>query len=105
MPVGEGAGGLVRGDDLDREIALARGDPDRRGDGAGGDTREFIEQGAVVEEAGPDELGHSEHHLPVRDECEKGLLEPETPQRQAFGVTNRAEAAALAEKRTGRTRA
>ena len=30
------------------------------------------------------------------DGCEEGLLEPETPQRQAFGVTTRAEVAALA---------
>ena len=58
MPVGEGAVGLDRGDDADREIALAEGGPDERGDGAGGDPGEITEQGAVVEEVGPEALGH-----------------------------------------------
>ena len=51
---------------------------------------------AVVEEVGSEPLGDGQHHLPVGHIGEDRLLEPQTPQRQPFGMATGAEVTALA---------
>ena len=96
VPVGQRTVRLDRGDDADRARPLTRGGPDERRERARRDPRQVAEQGPVIEEVRPQALGDREHDLAVRHRGEQGLLQPNAPQRQAFGVTAGTEVAALA---------
>ncbi len=74
VPVCQGAVGLDRCDDADREVRLPHGRADERGDGARGDPRDVAQQGAVVEQVRPEPLWYREHHLPVWHVREQSLL-------------------------------
>lgn len=67
MPVGQGTVGLDGRNDPHREMPLAHGGADERGNGSGRDAGELAEEGAIVGEVGPEPFGDSQHHLPVGD--------------------------------------
>jgi len=68
------------GQGTNRRLPLERSQRARRHAG------EVPEQGPAVEEVRPQTLGHGEYHLAVRHGRQQGLLQPETPPRQALGV-------------------
>lgn len=80
-------------------MPLAESGADERGYGAGRYPGEIAQQGAVVEEVGSEPLGYGEHYLAVRHLGQQALFQPDAPQRQALGMTSRAEVAALARER------
>lgn len=84
----EGASGAGR--------SAGGGRPNEGRDGARRDPGEVPEQASVIEEVRPQALGHGEHHLAVRHRSEQGLLQPDTPHRQALGVAAGTPVAALA---------